>query len=66
MLKTCDSGANLRQAQQRLNIHRGKKLGGIAKNKDQIVKHLDAGQEVNAKIWVRLLHLFSDLILYAF
>lgn len=38
-------------AQSRLNIHRGKKLGAIAKKKDDICKHLEAGNEVNAKIW---------------
>jgi len=39
-------------ANQRLAIHRNKKLGVIAKNKDSICKHLEAGQEINAKIWV--------------
>ena len=42
----------LRQAQARINIHRSKKLGQIAKNKDTICKHLESGNEVNAKIWV--------------
>ena len=36
----------------RINIHRGKKLNMIAKKKDDIAKHLEAGNEVNAKIWV--------------
>lgn len=39
----------------RLNIHRGKKLGAIAKKKDDICNHLSAGQEVNAKIWAETL-----------
>ena len=30
---------------------RSKKLGEIARAKDQICKHLEAGQEVNAMIW---------------
>ena len=38
-------------AQSRLNIHRGKILSKIAKQKDDICKHLEAGNEVNAKIW---------------
>ena len=42
----------MRQAISRINIHRGKKLTGIAKKKDDIAKHLEAGNEVNAKIWV--------------
>jgi len=45
----------LRQAQARINIHRSKKLTGIAKKKDDICKHLEAGQEVNAKIWCETL-----------
>ena len=50
-------GSMLRQSQSRLNIHRGKKLGGIGKKKDDICKHLEAGQEVNAQIWAEtLLH----------
>ena len=36
----------------RIVIHRNKKLGQIAKKKDDIAKHLEAGNEVNAKIWV--------------
>lgn len=36
-------------------MFRNKKLGSIAKNKDTICKHLDAGQEVNAKIWAETL-----------
>ena len=43
----------LRQAIGRMNIYRGKKLNGIAKKKDDICKHLESGNEVNAKIWVR-------------
>jgi hypothetical protein len=47
----------LRQSIQRINIHRGKKLNGIAKKKDDICKHLEGGNEMNAKIWVyKLLH----------
>jgi hypothetical protein len=38
-----------------MNIHRSKKLGGIAKKKDDICKHLGEGQEVNAKIWAETL-----------
>ena len=38
-----------------MNIHRSKKLGMIAKKKDDIAKHLEAGNEVNAKIWVKLI-----------
>lgn len=45
----------LRQAQARMNIHRSKKLGQIAKNKDTICKHLESGNEVNAKIWCETL-----------
>ena len=41
----------LRQSQARINIHRSKKLTGIAKKKDDICKHLESGQEMNAKIW---------------
>ena len=48
----------LRQAISRINIHRSKKLNAIAKKKDDIAKHLEAGNEINAKIWVRF-HLFS-------
>jgi hypothetical protein len=36
----------------RINLHRSKKLNGIAKKKDDICKHLESGNEVNAKIWV--------------
>jgi len=49
------TSANLRQGQARLNIHKNKLLGEIAKGKDQICKHLEAGQEVNAKIWAETL-----------
>ena len=45
----------LRQSQARINIHRSKKLTGIAKKKDDICKHLESGQEVNAKIWAETL-----------
>jgi hypothetical protein len=38
----------------RINIHRSKKLGAIAKKKDDIGKHLESGNEVNAKIWVSI------------
>ena len=48
-------GAYLRQAQARLNIYRGKKLTRIAKTKDDICKHLEMGNEVNAKIWCETL-----------
>jgi hypothetical protein len=41
----------LRQSIQRINIHRGKKLGAIEKKKNDICKHLEAGNEMNAKIW---------------
>ena len=50
-----DSGAMLRQSQSRINIHRSKKLTAIAKKKDDICKHLEAGNEVNAKIWAETL-----------
>lgn len=36
----------------RISIHRSKKLTAIAKKKDDIAKHLESGNEVNAKIWV--------------
>jgi len=39
----------------RINIHRSKKLNSIAKKKDDIAKHLESGNEVNAKIWVSLI-----------
>ena len=38
-----------------MNIHRSKKLTGVAKKKDDICKHLQAGNEVNAKIWAETL-----------
>jgi len=44
----------LRMSQSRINIHRGKKLNEIAKKKMEIAKHLEAGNETNAKIWVRI------------
>ena len=55
MIDFMDSGAMLRQSQSRINIHRSKKLSAIAKKKDDICKHLEAGQEVNAKIWAETL-----------
>ena len=42
----------LRQSISRINIHKGKKANSIAKKKDDICKHLEAGNEANAKIWV--------------
>lgn len=51
----------LRQSISRINIHRSKKLNAIAKKKDDICKHLESGNEVNAKIWV-LLNFFSDRV----
>ena len=51
----------LRQAISRINIHRGKKLNSIAKKKDDICKHLESGNEMNAKIWVRSLFLILHL-----
>jgi vacuolar protein sorting-associated protein IST1 len=45
----------LRQSMSRISIHRSKKLGSIAKKKDDIAKHLEAGNEVNAKIWAETL-----------
>jgi hypothetical protein len=50
----------LRQAISRINIHRSKKLNAIAKKKDDICKHLEAGNEVNAKIWVLSILSYSD------
>jgi hypothetical protein len=38
-----------------LNIHRQKKVNSIAKLKDEISKHLNADNEVNAKIWCETL-----------
>ncbi len=46
----------LRQAISRINIHRGKKLNAIAKKKDDICKHLESGNEMNAKVWVTIMH----------
>jgi hypothetical protein len=51
----------LRQAISRINIHRGKKLTSIAKKKDDICKHLESGNEMNAKIWVRYFFSFLHL-----
>ena len=39
----------------RANIHRTKKMGAIAKNKDTICSHLNSSNEVNAKIWCETL-----------
>lgn len=39
-----------------MTIHRGKKLNGIAKKKDDICKHLEAGNEMNSKIWVSIIN----------
>mmetsp|Transcript_410 Transcript_410/g.263 ORF Transcript_410/g.263 Transcript_410/m.263 type:complete len:81 (+) Transcript_410:44-286(+) len=52
----------LRQSISRINIHRGKKLNMIAKKKDDIAKHLEAGNEVNAKIWAETLINEENLI----
>ena len=49
------SASLLRQSQARMNIHRSKKLTAIAKKKDDICKHLESGNEVNAKIWAETL-----------
>ncbi|CDW76626.1 UNKNOWN [Stylonychia lemnae] len=46
----------------RINIHRGKKLNAIAKKKDDICKHLEAGNEMNAKIWAETLINEENLI----
>ena len=51
----------MRQSISRINIHRSKKLNAIAKKKDDICKHLEAGNEMNAKIWVSL-NLLRDLM----
>ena len=48
-------GSWLRQAQARMNILRSKKLGKIAKTKDDIANHLEKGNEMNAKIWAETL-----------
>ncbi|CDW76781.1 UNKNOWN [Stylonychia lemnae] len=45
----------LRQSISRINIHRGKRLNGIAKKKDDICKHLESSNETNAKIWCETL-----------
>ena len=47
-------GPILRKAIARMNIHKCKKQKEIAKKKDEITKHLEAGYEVKAKIWVWL------------
>lgn len=47
--------SQLRQANTRLNIHRSKKLNAISKLKDDISKHLNSNNEVNAKIWAETL-----------
>ena len=38
-----------------MNITRSKKLSQIAKKKDDICRHLETGNEVNAKIWAETL-----------
>jgi hypothetical protein len=38
-----------------MGIHRQKKLNAIAKLKDEICTHLNAQNEVNAKIWTETL-----------
>jgi hypothetical protein len=43
-------------SQSRINIHRGKKLGEISRKKNEIAKHLESGNEMNAKIWVGFKH----------
>lgn len=40
-------------------------MNGIAKKKDDICKHLESGNEVNAKIWVRVDSLFINISLKA-
>ena len=52
----------LRSSQARMNIHRSKKLASIAKNKDSICKHLQQGNEMNAKIWAETLINEENLI----
>ncbi len=54
----------LRQSISRISIHRSKKLTSIAKKKDDIAKHLESGNEVNAKIWVLKIFIKSMLNLY--
>ena len=39
----------------RLNLHRQKKMAGIAKHKDVICGHLNTGNEINAKIYAETL-----------
>jgi hypothetical protein len=56
------TAAYLRSAQARMNIHRSKKLARIAKTKDDICKHLVAGNEINAKIWAESLISEENLI----
>ena len=46
----------LRQSISRINIHKAKRANGIAKKKDDICKHLESGNEMNAKIWVAKLY----------
>ena len=38
-----------------MNIHRGKKLSSIEKLKGDICKHMNAQNEINAKIWAESL-----------
>ena len=56
------TAAYLRSAQARMNIHRSKKLARIAKIKDDICKHVVAGNEINAKIWAESLISEENLI----
>ena len=56
------TAAYLRSAQARMNIHRSKKLARIAKTKDDICKHLNTGNEINAKIWAETLITEENLI----
>jgi len=56
------TAAYLRSSQARMNIHRSKKLARIAKMKDDIIKHLIAGNEINAKIWTETLISEENLI----
>jgi hypothetical protein len=47
--------SQLRMAVSRINIHRSKQLNKVAKKKQDIAKYLEAGQEMNAKIWAETL-----------
>eukprot|EP00347_Sterkiella_histriomuscorum_P016915 403351362 len=61
-LDRAKTGSVLRQSVGRINIHKGKKLNSIAKNKDEICKHLSASNEINAKIWCETLLHEEELI----